>query len=172
MEEKKIVKRIRLLTAFFIVALIGSGITAFPVETELKLVCSILNIDQSVSPSVYDGFQHWIALVNQGVVETNKHFSFMAYGYDWLAFAHIVIAVAFIGVYRHPIRNIWVVHFAMIACIGVLPLAFICGHVRGIPIFWQLIDSSFGVFGLIPLYLLHYYIKRLAKNTNYVAPKY
>jgi len=27
----------------------------------------------------------------------------------------------------------------------------ICGTIRGIPPFWQLIDCSFGGFGLIPL---------------------
>jgi Na+/melibiose symporter-like transporter len=43
----------------------------------------------------------------------------------------------------------------MIACVMVLPLAFICGPVRDIPFFWQLIDCSFGVFGFIPLYMCY-----------------
>jgi hypothetical protein len=33
----------------------------------------------------------------------------------------------------------------------VFPLAFIAGAVRGIPMYWRLIDCSFGVAGLIPL---------------------
>ncbi|MDR1493168.1 MAG: hypothetical protein LBT05_10655 [Planctomycetaceae bacterium] len=63
--------------------------------------------------------------------------------------ARIVIAISFPG----PVRNIRVIHYAMIACIGILPLSFICGLIRGIPFGWQLIDCSFDVFGIIPLAL-------------------
>jgi hypothetical protein len=41
----------------------------------------------------------------------------------------------------------------MIACAGVLPLALIAGHVRGIPPVWRFIDCSFGVIGILPLLL-------------------
>ena len=30
-------------------------------------------------------------------------------------------------------------------------LALICGPLRGIPVYWRLIDCSFGVIGIIPL---------------------
>jgi hypothetical protein len=44
----------------------------------------------------------------------------------------------------------------------VLPLALICGPLRGIPIYWRLIDCSFGVLGAVPLvYCLH--LTRLMK---------
>jgi hypothetical protein len=33
----------------------------------------------------------------------------------------------------------------------VIPLAFICGPIRGIPFWWRVIDCSFGVFGALPL---------------------
>jgi hypothetical protein len=69
--------------------------------------------------------------------------------------------VAFYGVYRDPVRNIWVVEFGMIACVGIIPLALICGPIRGIPSWWTVIDMSFGVFGIIPLYALRRMIKRL-----------
>jgi len=71
------------------------------------------------------------------------------------------VAVFFIGVWRDPVRNVWVVHAAMVACIGVIPLALICGYVRGIPFFWRLIDCSFGVFGIVPLWLLLRQIRRM-----------
>jgi hypothetical protein len=35
----------------------------------------------------------------------------------------------------------------MIACAGIVPLALICGHLRGIPFWWQLADMSFGIVG-------------------------
>jgi hypothetical protein len=52
---------------------------------------------------------------------------------------------------KNPVKNIWVVEFGLIACVSVIPLALICGHIRGIPFPWRLIDCSFGVFGFIPL---------------------
>ena len=171
-EIKKVLVIIRFITLFFIVALVLSGVTAFPVQTELNLLCNILGIDQNLPSSDYEGLQHWIAKVTEAITYINAHYPFLAYGYDWLAFAHIVIAVAFLGVLAKPIRNIWIVYFGMIACVGVLPLAFICGSIRDIPFFWQLIDCSFGVFGIIPLYILLRYIKKLERLTDYQPSKY
>lgn len=85
----------------------------------------------------------------------------MAYGTDWLAFGHFAIAVVFIGVLRDPVRNVWILTFGMIACVLVVPYAFVFGAVRGIPIYWRLIDCSFGVFGFIPLWLCRKWVKEL-----------
>ncbi len=51
------------------------------------------------------------------------------------------------------------VEFSMIACILVIPLALICGSIRGISFLGQLIDCSFGIFGIIPLRILRNDIK-------------
>ena len=56
---------------------------------------------------------------------------------DWLAFAHLVIAVAFLSPFIDPVRNKWIIAFGWIACGGVIPLALIAGHIRGIPIAWR-----------------------------------
>jgi hypothetical protein len=93
----------------------------------------------------------WITRVHHALSDTNAHYPFHAYGTDWLAFAHLVLAVLFIGPYRDPVRNKWIITFGLIACGEVIPLALIAGHVRGIPMPWRLIDCSFGVFGAIPL---------------------
>lgn len=171
-DEKRLISKIRILVILFVVALAVSGITAFPLETEMKIAFQILGISPDTSPDSYEGLAHWIAKVGSALTNTNREYPFLAYGYDWLAFAHLVIAIFFIGVYRKPIRNIWVVHSSMIACIGVIPLAFICGAIRDIPFYWQLVDCSFGVFGIIPLYILHTYIKKLEKLIAYVPAKY
>lgn len=171
-EEKRLLLIIRGWVVFFILALIVSGITAFPLETELGILSNILGVSPGNAPDSYQGLQYWIALVNEGITETNARYPFLAYGYDWLAFAHLVIAVAFVGVYTKPVRNIWIVRFGMIACIGVIPLALICGSLRSIPFYWQLIDCSFGVFGIIPLCILHGYIKKLEKLIDYVPSRY
>lgn len=146
--------RIKLLLAIFIFGLVVSGLTAFPLETELRILSSIFGVDPTVSPSNYVGFQHWIATVGEGLRETYAKYPFIAYGTDWLAFAHLVIAIAFIGPYRDPVRNTWVVTFGILACIAIIPLALIAGAVREIPVYWRLIDCSFGVFGILPLLLV------------------
>jgi hypothetical protein len=51
----------------------------------------------------------------------------------------------------------------MIACVMVFPLAFIAGAVRGIPIYWRLIDCSFGVAGLVPLSICYRGIGKLER---------
>lgn len=171
-EEKRLLLIIRGLVIFYMLSLIVWGVTAFPLETEIKIARAILGISPDVPPESYSGLKGWIALVAQGIINTNSNYSFLAYGTDWLAFSHIVIAVAFIGFYLKPIRNKWIIYFGMIACLGVIPLALICGPIRGIPFYWRLIDCSFGIFGFIPLYLMHIYVKKMEKLANYDYAKY
>ncbi len=77
---------------------------------------------------------------------------------------HVVIAIAFIGPLRDPLKNVWVVEFGMIACVLVVPWVLIFAPLRGIPLFWMLIDCSFGVIGFIPLWLVRKYIRQLAQQ--------
>ena len=92
-----------------------------------------------------------VSMVRDGLQESYAQYPWLAYGTDWLAFAHIIIAVFFIGPLLDPIRNVWVLRAGIIACVLVVPLALICGAVRHIPFTWRLIDCSFGVFGALPL---------------------
>ena len=143
--------RYRLVLGFFIVALIFSGITAFPLLYELELLSHLLGIPAEARPESLSGLQQWIALVRDGLSTTYAVYPWMAYGTDWLAFGHLTIALFFIGPWRDPVGNAWVVKTGLFACAAVIPLAMICGTIRGIPFYWRLIDCSFGVFGAIPL---------------------
>lgn len=131
--------------------LVVSGITAFPLESELHWLVRILHTGflQPIVSSAH--LFSWIERVSTALSVTNAAYPFLAYGTDWLAFAHLAIAAAFIGPWMDPVRNKWVVTFGLIACAGVIPLALIAGPARGIPFGWRLIDCSFGVFGAIPL---------------------
>jgi hypothetical protein len=151
---------IRLVLGFFIVALILSGLTAFPLRWELGVLNSWFGEGTAVG-SAAPGLAFWLSRVRDGLEATGRDYPFLAYGTDWVAFAHLIIAVAFIGPLRDPVKNVWVVEFGMIACVMVVPLALICGPIRGIPFFWQLIDCSFGVFGLIPLFIVRRMILKL-----------
>jgi hypothetical protein len=140
---------------FFIVCLVLSGVTAIPLRAELGLLSRIANPDSALGS--------WLARINAGLIDTYGKYPFLAYGTDWLAFGHLAIAVAFIGPLRDPVRNIWVIDFGLIACLSVIPFALVMGPVRGIPFYWRLIDCSFGVLGMIPLFYCRKCITELAE---------
>ncbi|MDR6977685.1 hypothetical protein J2X68_004409 [Streptomyces sp. 3330] len=162
-DRAALLKGIRAWLAFFVVCLVLSGVTAFPLVHELHWVEALLR-HLSV-PEHLPGLMAWIERVRRGLDAADAEHPFLLYGTDWLAFAHLVIAVAFYGPWRDPVRNIWVVEFSMIACAGIIPLALICGPLRGIPLWWSVIDMSFGVFGVIPLHVVRNKIKRLESMT-------
>ncbi len=166
MGERILRRRIKFLLVIFIVGLVMSGLTAFPLEWEVRTLARFMGASDSMTPGDATGLLHWILKVREGLIDTNARFPFMAYGTDWLAFGHIVIGLAFIGALRDPVRNKWIVEWGMIACALVIPLAFICGPIRGIPIYWRLIDCSFGVFGIIPLWVCRNNILRLEKMSS------
>jgi hypothetical protein len=144
-------RRIRFWLAAFVAGLVLSGVTAFPLQSELRWLVSRLHADSLQSMAESTGLLPWIKRVYVALSTTNAHYPFLAYGTDWLAFAHLVIAAAFIGPYGDPVRNKWVITFGLIACAAVIPLALIAGSMRGIPLPWRLIDCSFGILGSVPL---------------------
>jgi hypothetical protein len=153
-EEKRILSRIRKWIAAFMILLVLSGITAFPVYTELHFLLHHQNfLPDFVIP--------WLQIITDGIDVMVRNYPYLLYGYDWLAYAHIVIALFFIGVYRNPVQNAWVLRIGMVACLGVFVLAAVCGQIRGIPFFWTLIDCSFGIFGIIPLLIVQKQIHKL-----------
>ena len=148
MTASSLLKQIRRWVILFMVALFLSGVTAFPVYTELKFIISSNMF--SNHPLLFA----WLNKVWLGVKTTQEKFPFLFYGYDWLAFAHLAIALLFAGVYKNPVKNKWIVYWAMITCGGIFVLAFIAGSIRSIPLFHILIDCSFGAIGLIPLFII------------------
>ena len=152
LKQRKLVRR---WIIFFIIALVFSGLTAFALQTELSWLLGLW------PDFIRGGTYEWVRKVYEALKDINSRYPFLAYGYDWLAFAHLVIAVAFVGVLCNPVRNKWIIEFGMIACILVFPLAFIAGAVRGIPLLWRLIDCSFGGIGLIPLAICYRKIRIL-----------
>jgi hypothetical protein len=160
--DQILLRRVRWLLLLFMAGLIVSGLTAVPLRWEMELLSRALNIPADASPEAYTGLKHWVATVRGGLRATYDAYPFVAYGTDWLAFAHVLIAVLFVGPLRDPVRNIWVIDFGLIACAAVIPMALIFGPIRGIPFFWQLIDCSFGVVAFVPLWFARKYAKEMA----------
>jgi hypothetical protein len=128
-----------------------SGITAFPIQTEIDYLYKNIN-------SFPVMFNDWIASLYNNLHSTP---SVMFYGTDWLAFAHIIIGLFFVPVYIDPVKYKANLYVGMTACFLVFPLAFICGPIRDIPFFHQLIDCSFGVIGIFYLYFILQKVNKL-----------
>ena len=153
----KEIKKIRRNLEFFMVCLVLSGLTALPIESELYW---IVNHDD-VFPVI---LQNWFSEIYLAIKHSNLHNPQLAYGTDWLAFAHIVIAVVFIGPWKNPIKNSWVIQFGLIACAMIIPFALITGYIREIPWYWRLIDCAFGIVGAIPMWNCYSLIKKIENN--------
>jgi hypothetical protein len=117
----------------------------------MRLLASWLGLDGVTSPVGHSGLSFWILTVKLGLEDMYARHPWIAYGTDWLAFGHIAIALFFVGPFIRPAESRSVLHAGIAACILVVPLALICGQIRGIPLYWRLIDCSFGIFGVLPL---------------------
>jgi hypothetical protein len=166
MKQDALVRRFRFVLGLFIVGLILSGVTAFPLVFEMRLLASWLGITHHADYAQYDGLKFWIGQVWDGLEVTQGQFPFLAYGTDWLAFGHLMIALFFLGPWREPVANAWVLRTGLMACAAIIPLAMICGEIREIPMTWRLIDCSFGFFGALPLLYCLRLTRRMRMNES------
>jgi hypothetical protein len=151
-----LLRRIRCWTTLFMVGLVSGGATAIPIETEVSWLAKVTGAWQLVeqrASTAAPAWATWLTKVESALRETNGKYPFFGYGGDWLGFGHFMIALGFVGAWRDPVRNQWLFDFGLLACALVIPFAFVFGELRGIPVWWRLIDSSFGVLGAIPLWL-------------------
>ncbi|MFH2094726.1 MAG: hypothetical protein ABIJ16_03415 [Bacteroidota bacterium] len=156
MNDRKRIKTIRFFILIFIAGLFISGLTAIPLQAELQLLAGFVK-----SNNLGSWLTKWILDVQGALADTGDKYPFLFYGTDWLAFAHFVIAILFIGPLLDPQKNIWVIQFGMIACILLIPYALLSGHFREIPLYWRFADCLFGIFGFIILAYIHKHIHKL-----------
>lgn len=129
--------------------LLVSGITVWPMVSELKMAVRIVWGDGEP-----DGVLHsFILRAIEGLESVEAEYPFMLYAHDWLAFAHVVLAILFAGAIRDPVRNVWIVQCGLIMCVLVPVLAGICIPIRGLPPAWFLIDSAFAPAAGVPLWI-------------------
>ena len=112
--------QIRKWLMFFMAMLFISGLTAIPIKSEIDFVYKMTEKITFV--------ESWLARVQEGIHDTSDKYPFLFYGYDWLAFAHILLAILFIGPMRDPVRNKWVIEFGIISCLLIIPVALIAGR--------------------------------------------
>ena len=80
-----------------------SGATAIPLLPEVSRLAD--HFGAGDKSSVIGG---WLGQIRDALGQTQcRNILFCFYGTDWLAFGHFMIAVAFIGALRDPVRNRW-----------------------------------------------------------------
>jgi hypothetical protein len=152
--QQQLLKRIQIYIWIIIIGLFISGVTAFPIETELAYFHQHINVFPV-------WMQSWLNIIYNAIKHTNAQYPYLSYGTDWLAFAHVVLAILFFGSLKDPVKNVWIIQFGIIACVLIFPLAFIAGSIREIPVLWRLIDCSFGAIGIVPLWLAYRNVQKL-----------
>ena len=164
-------RRVRWLTALFMAGLIISGVTAIPLTAEVDALVQLTGAEARLgSPDAGNSpaWAVWLLRIQTALHATTEQHPPLFYGTDWLAFGHIVIALVFVGAWRDPVQNRWLFDFGLIACALVIPWALLFGELRGIPLWWRLIDCSFGVLGALPLLLA----RKLTQELAYPSPRH
>ena len=163
-EQFRLLRRIRWLVGLFIAGLVISGVTAIPIESEVTWLAKVTGAHRLVDApgsTPAPAWEVWLCRVEGALREANGKHPFIGYGGDWLAFGHFMIALVFVGAWRDPVRNRWLFDFGLMACALVIPYALVFGGLRGIPLWWRLVDCSFGVLGAVPLWLARREVRRL-----------
>ena len=105
--------RYRLSLGLFLVGLVISGVTAFPLLSELRLLAHLLGIDDPANYAELTGLRHWIAYVLLGLESTYATYPFIGYGTDWLAFGHLALAWLIAGAWFKPVERSWVLRYSL-----------------------------------------------------------
>ncbi len=139
------------MLALAIAGLVITALIAFPVVTNSQYLLAMAGED-TVFGRYFPEMGKWVSLAVRGIQDTEASYPFLFYMSDWMVFAHLVVAAFLYGAFIEPARNVWIIQVSIWTCLAVIPFALIAGEVRHIPLFWRLIDCSFGVICIVPLY--------------------
>jgi hypothetical protein len=142
-------KRAKRMLGLIVFGLVVSGVTIWPAVPELKMVVRIVWGNGESTGVLHD----FLLKAVKGLESVEANYPFMLYAHDWLAFAHIVLAILFAGAIRDPVRNVWIVQCGLIMCALVPVLAGICIPIRGLPLVWFWVDFSFAPAAALPLWI-------------------
>jgi hypothetical protein len=155
-------KRAKLMIGIVVFGLLVSAVTIWPAIPELKMAVRIAWGDAEPTGVLHS----FVVRTIEGLEAMEADYPFILYAHDWLAFAHIVLAILFAGAIKDPIRNVWIVQCGLIMCALIPVLAGICVPIRGIPWVWFWIDFAFAPGAALPLWIALRDIKRTEAKLN------
>jgi hypothetical protein len=135
-----------------------AGVTIWPAVWELRTLVALVWGDAAAAGTMH----RFLLDAIKALEATQKNYPFLLYAGDWLAFAHIVLAILFAGAVRDPVRNVWIVQCGLIMCALVPVLAAVCIPLRGLPWQWFCVDSAFAPVAAAPLWIALRDIRRAA----------
>lgn len=139
-----------------------SGVTVWPAISELKAIVWLIWGSSAPSGELHVFLLKAIA----GLEATKAQYPFMLYAHDWLAFAHLMLAILFAGAVRDPVRNKWIVQCGLIMCALVPVLAGVCIAIRELPGWWFLIDFAFAPGAALPLWIAYRDIRAIEQSNK------
>jgi len=142
-------KRTRVMLGIVVFGLLISAVTIWPAVPELKMAVRLV-WGEGLPQGVLHGF---LLQAIEGLEVMQAKYPFMLYAHDWLAFAHIVLAILFAGAMRDPVRNKWIIECGLIMCALIPLLAGVCIPLRGIPFVWFWMDFAFAPAAALPLWI-------------------
>ena len=149
-------KRAKWMLGIVACGLFVAGVTIWPAVPELKWGVRLIWGDAEPVGALHTFVLQALA----GLEHMNVEYPFMLYAHDWLAYAHIMLAILFAGAMRDPVRNVWIVQCGLIMCALVPVLALICIPIRGIPMVWFWLDFMFAPAAALPLIIALLDIRR------------
>jgi hypothetical protein len=158
-------KRAKIMLGVVAFGLFVSGVTVWPAISELKTGVHLFWGDGEPTGVL----RVFVARAIHGLEFVDANYPFLLYAHDWLAFAHIMLAILFAGAIRDPVRNIWIVQCGLIMCALIPVLAGICIPLRGLPMIWFWIDSAFAPAAALPLWIALRDIRRVEKLSKETA---
>lgn len=158
-------KRAKWMLGIVAFGLFMAGVTVWPVIWELKTAVRIVWGEGAPTNELH----RFIVQAIAGIESVRANQPFLLYAHDWLAFAHIMLAVLFAGAIRDPVRNVWIVQCGLIMCASVPVLAGVCIPMRGIPMFWFWIDFAFAPAAALPLLIAWLDIRRVERRSGRAA---
>ena len=167
-ERNDFMKRAKIMLGIIVFGLLLSGVTVWPAVPELKAAVRVVWGDAAPGGTLH-GF---VLRAIDGLETTRAAYPFMLYAHDWLAFAHIVLAILFAGAIRDPVRNVWIVQCGLVMCALVPVLAGICIPIRGIPAVWFLFDFAFAPAAALPLWIALKDIRRAERENGSRNPQF
>jgi hypothetical protein len=144
------------------VGLFLAGVTVWPAISELKTAVHWIWGDKVPTGELH----RFLLKAIEGLEDTRVRYPFLLYAHDWLAFAHVALAILFAGATRDPVRNKWIVQCGLIMCALVPVLGGICIPLRGLPGWWFWIDFSFAPAAALPLWIAYRDIRYVEQHSK------
>ncbi|MFI5134703.1 MAG: hypothetical protein ACHQD9_02500 [Chitinophagales bacterium] len=153
-KETQLRRKINTALIITIVGLLLNGISIIPLRTEISILLA-------TNDSLPKFLQEWLNYVSQGLQETGNQYNFMRYGFDWLGFTHLLIAILFFGALKDPVKNEWVVKWGMIVSLLSIAMALGWEQLRSVPFWWSIIDAMIALLAFVVLWLCNKWIQQL-----------